>query len=202
MGVMTSADYLSQLQALLPPGSGLSKHPASNLTALLAAFADVLAEVDAAFNALYDEADPTTTTQLLTDWERIAALPDPAAGSDYQSVAERRAWLMSRLTGVGGQSAAYFIDLAAQLGTTISITEFSPWGCGFGQCGRDPISGDGTVAMLWRVNMPVPPTYFFQAGLSQCGDPLGYCKTGVIEALFQRWKPAHTTLIFNYSSEG
>jgi uncharacterized protein YmfQ (DUF2313 family) len=198
MGVMTSADYLSQIQALLPPGSGLSQHPQANLTALLQAFADIFAEVDAVMNSLYDEADPRTTNELLPDWERVAGLPDVAVGNVFQSIAERRAWLMTRLTGIGGQSIAYFIGLAASLGSAITITEFQPWGCGFGMTGRDQISGDGSVTLLWQVNMPAPPSYLFHTGQSQCGDPLGYCRTGVIEALFQRYKPAHTKLIFNY----
>jgi uncharacterized protein YmfQ (DUF2313 family) len=201
MGVMSAADYLSLLQALLPSGSGLAQDPAANLTALLQAFADVLAPVDQAFNALYDEADPRTTLALLPDWERITGLPDPAVGAVYQSVQERRDWLLTRLTSVGGQSKAYFIGLAASLGTTITITEFQPWGCSLGQTGRDQIDGTGAVFLHWQVNMPSPPAYLFQVGLSQCGgDPLGYCRTGMIEALFARYKPVQTTLTFHYGS--
>jgi len=200
MGVMNSGDYLALLQAMLPSGPALATDPAANLTALLQAWADVLAPVDQAMNALYDEADPRTAMALLPDWERIAGLPDPAVGGATQSIAERRAWLATRLTGVGGQSIAYFIGLAASLGAAITITEFHPFGCGLGQTGRDQIDGAGAIFMAWQVNMPSPPVYLFQTGLSQCGDPLGYARTGVIEALFARYKPVQTTLIFHYGS--
>ncbi len=199
MGVMSQQDYVALLQALLPPGPALSRDPAANLTALLAAFADLLAPVDAAFNALYDEADPRTTLALLPDWERVAALPDPIIGDAYQSVEERRDWLLTRLTAVGGQSIAYFVGVAQALGAAVTVTEFQPWGCGLGECGADQIGADDSIFLQWQVNMPSPPVYFFQCGLSEVGaDPLGYCRTGVVEALFRRYKPVQTTLIFNY----
>jgi len=154
MGVMTATDYLAQLQALMPSGPGLARAPSANLTALLQAVADVLAPVDAAMNALYDEADPRTTSALLPDWERVAGLPDPAIGGAYQSALERRDWLLMRLTSVGGQSRAYFIALAASLGAAITITEFQPWGCGLGETGRDQIGHDDSIFLQWQVNMP------------------------------------------------
>ena len=46
--------------------------------------------------------------------------------------------------------------------------------------------------------MANPIVYYFQVGASQIGDPLGYVRTGVIEALFARYQPAYGTLIFNY----
>ena len=103
MVVKTTADYLKVLQQLLPPGLALTQDPASNLTKLLTAFAEVLVGVDASIAGLYDEADPRTTNQLLPDWERVCALPDPAVGGAQQSLVERRAWLMLRLTSIGGQ---------------------------------------------------------------------------------------------------
>lgn len=200
MVVRTSADYLTVLQQLLPPGSALTRHPEAVLTQVLLAIADVLAPVDAAIARLYDEADPRTTNQLLPDWERVAALPDPAVGNAQQSLVERRAWLMMRLTSIGGQSIAYFVGLAASLGVAITISEFQPWGCGYGQTGRDQVSGDGALWTHWQVNMPPRIVYLFQVGASQVGDPLGYARMGAIEALFARFKPAHTTLTFNYGS--
>ena len=195
---MGQPEYLAQLQALLPPGRALSRHPAANLTALLGAAADLLAPVDQAMNALYDEADPRTTLQLLPDWERVTGLPDPAVGDSYQSVSERRDWLKMRLTLVGGQSQQFFTGLAAALGWTVTIDEFQPCGAGIGMCGRDQIGVDDSIFLQWQVNMPAPPVYWFQAGLSGCGDPQGYSRPGIIEILFNRYKPAHTHLIFHY----
>lgn len=201
MAMKSTADYLKVLQQLLPPGQAITRDPAANITALLTAFAEVLVGVDAVIASLYDEADPRTTNQLLPDWERVCALPDPAVGGAQQSLVERRLWLMMRLTSIGGQSAAYFIALAAQLGATITITTYQPWGCGYGMTGRDQLSGDGSLWFLWQVNMPNPIVYYFQVGASQVGDPLGYVRTGVIEALFRRYQPAYGTLIFNYAGD-
>jgi len=201
MAVKTADDYLQVLQALLPPGQAITRHPRANITRLLRACAVILADVDASIAGLADEADPRTTIQLLPDWERVAGLPDPAVGGAAQSIVERRAWLAMRLTSIGGQSTAYFIGLAAKLGATVTIDEFQAFGCGFSQVGRDQMSGDASVRFQWRVNMPDQLVYLFQMGASQVGDPLGYVRTGVIEALFARFKPSHTTLIFNYGSD-
>lgn len=198
MAVKTASDYLRLLQQLLPPGRAITRAPDANITLLLGAFAQIIADVDACTAGLADEADPRTTTQLLSDWEDMCGLPDIAVGNARQSVVERRAWLIMRLTSIGGQSKAYFIGLAAQLGVTITIDEYRPIGCGFGQVGRDQLSGDGALWTAWWVNMPSTISYLFQVGASQVGDPLGYIRTGVIEALFARYKPAHTTLFFNY----
>jgi len=196
---LTATDYQSALTQSLPPSSSLGANlwAGPNVQALLLALADSLARAGLSAEGLLDEADPRTTSLLLGDWERLAGLPDPALGGAWQSIQERRAWLVSRLTWQGGQSKAYYIGLAARLGVTITITEFTPWGCGLGQCGRDMIGSD-TMNLLWQVNMPAPPVYYFQIGLSMCGEPLGYAQTGIIEALFARIKSAHTTLIFNY----
>ncbi len=205
MGVMTAEDYLADLQALAPPGMAIPRHPDAMLTKLFLAMADMLAIADAAANSLYDEADPRTTYQLLPDWERVAGLPDPilveAAAADGISpgMDERHAWLVSRLTAVGGQSAAYFIALAASLGVAITIDEFVPFGCGLGMVGRDQIGSDDTIFVQWQVNMPSPPVYYFHVGASQVGDPLGYSRPGVVEQLFRRYRPAHSTLVFNYT---
>lgn len=70
--------YLRVLQQLLPPRAAITRAPGACVTALLSAFAVILADVDASIAGLYDEADPRTTSQLLPDWEAMADLPDPA----------------------------------------------------------------------------------------------------------------------------
>lgn len=112
---MNEQDYLAQLQALLPRGAAWPRDPNAVLTQVLEALAQEPARLHAEALALLDEADPRTTAQLLYDWERVAGLPSPCVTTE-QSTAERRNALVARLTGVGGQSRQYFIDLATRLG--------------------------------------------------------------------------------------
>lgn len=195
MAALTSADYVAELQGLLPPGA-LAREPAANLTRLLSVYAASFARVDALATGLIDEADPRTTVQLLADWERVAGLPDVCVGDEPQSLQERRQWLVSRLTMRGGQSKAWFIALAASLGYAITIDECRPFVCGLSGCGEQ--LADATAWTVWVVHMPKPPTYYFVTGGSVCGESLGYISTSYVECLFKRYKPAHTTILFTY----
>jgi len=195
---MTSADYLAQLQALLPPGDAWTREPDAKLTRLLSALADGLARVDSRALYLLEEADWRTTDELLADWERVAGLPDACLDDQFQTVAERRRWLVSRMTARGGQSRAYFIGLAASLGYIITIEECQPFICGLSVCG-DPLGGADQWS-TWIVHLPTIPIQPFEAGASCCGEPLGNWTSGMLECLFQRIKPAHTTCLFSYGS--
>ncbi len=112
---MDATHYLAHLQALLPPGRALTREPNAVLTSVLAALAEEFSRVDARAAQLLEELDPRTTTELLADWERVAALPDACIVAT-QTTGERRDALLARLTARGGQSRQYFIDTAQRLG--------------------------------------------------------------------------------------
>jgi uncharacterized protein YmfQ (DUF2313 family) len=58
---ISRADYLSQLQALLPQGAAWTRERDAALTRLLDAFAEEFARVDARARQLLDESDPRST---------------------------------------------------------------------------------------------------------------------------------------------
>ena len=70
-----SADYLSQLLALQPPGAALPREPESVWVRLLAALADGFERVDARSNDLVRESDPRSCIELIADCERVCGLP-------------------------------------------------------------------------------------------------------------------------------
>lgn len=192
---MIAADYLSQLQALLPVGLAWPREPDSTLTKLLAGWADEFARLDTRAMRLIEEADPRTTEELLPDWERVLGLPDPCM-PDGAGLQQRRAAVTARLTGIGGQSRVYFIGLAADLGVEITITELQPFRCGTGECG-DTIF-DPEVVFTWQVNLPadVARVVQFRMGESTAGERLLEMDVGALECLFSRLKPAHTQVVF------
>lgn len=194
---LTAADYLAQLQALLPQGFAWPRQADAALTKLLLAWADEMARIDGRAADLVEEADPRTTAELLADWERVAGLPDPcvAALGISQTTAQRRAALVAKLTTIGGQSAAYYIALAASLGYTITVTEFNPFQAG--SDAGDALTNDGW-RFVWQVNAPAANIVEFAAGRSSAGEPLRSWDNELLECVINRLRPAHTHVLFAY----
>lgn len=193
---MIAQAYREALQALLPPGAAWTREADAVLTALLDALAQELARVDVRADGLFDEADPRTTAELLADWERVAGLPDSCV-TTTQTTAERRATLVGKLTGLGGQSRQYFIDLAAALGYTVTITEHGPFRVGQNAVG-DPLNGD-SWQFAWTLNAPATTVREFAVGGSAVGDALRSWGNTLLECAIRRFSPAHTTVLFSYS---
>lgn len=194
---MTQPDYLSQLQALLPQGPAWPRDQDAVLTRLLAAFAEEFARIDGGANQLLEEADPRTTNALLTDWERVAGLSaiSPADGS-LLSTEQRRANLKGRLTERGGQSRAYFIALAANMGFTITITEFREWNVGMDV--DAPLYGsDWNFA--WQVNAPTVTAEEWSVDSDVDASFAVWFEGLLLEMALAEDKPAHTVLLVNYS---
>lgn len=194
---LTADDYLVQLQALLPPGPAWSTDPGASITQLLAGLSGELVRVDGGAVALLEEADPRTTAELFLDWERVAGLPDACAEAfgGEQTMQQRRAALIGRLTTLGGQSPAYFIGLAAALGYAITITEFSRFTVS--STVDLPLYGDAWD-FAWQVNAALNTITTFNVK-STVADPLAAWGNELLECVISRLKPAHTSVIFSYS---
>ena len=169
---LTATDYRGALLSLLPPGPAWSRDPGTAVARLFLGLAEELARVDAGGLELIEEADPRTSNQLLSDWERVTGIV-PAVGA---TLAQRRAAVVGQITAIGGQSRAYFSTVAASLGYTITITEFI----------RHTVMSPVNVAIngiawphSWRIDATPGPSASTAAAF---------------DALFQRIKPAHTTL--------
>lgn len=199
---MNAAAYRDQLAQLLPPGRAWTRTADSDMGRLLAALADELARVDGRAANLVEEADPRTTLELLSDWERVAGLPDNCTGTSG-TVSERRIALLSKLTQIGGQSIPAMAMLAARLGYVVEIAEFAPAVVGLGA--GDELTGDAW-AHAWLVEVLIDEESYlasyaeFVAG-SASGDPLRSVGALDLECVLGRVKPAHTHIVFVYSVE-
>ena len=172
--------YAEQLNALLPTGIAWPRENGLRIRELILAIAAEFARIDMRGKDLMREVLPSTTHELLSDWERVAGLPDTCVTLQAtQTVQERRNALVGRLTGVGGQSAQYFIELARALGFEITITFFRQFRVGVSRIG-DALYGD-EWRYAWRVNSS-----------SDSGRAL-------LECVFNRLKPAHTILLFGFT---
>lgn len=190
-------NYLRLLQNLLPQGWAWPREPETNMENLLTAKAEELNRVGVRVEDQLTEAYPLTTSELLTDWERMTGLPEQCEGL-AETVALRREAVVQKLSSIGGQSPGFYIGVAEQLGYEITITEFQPFRAGQSRAG-DPVY-DEEWAYAWQVNAPEETISYFAAGQGAAGEPLATWGNETLECVISRLKPAHTIVIFAYGS--
>ena len=167
--------YKSQIVKLLPVGRAWE---GSNMAALVASFANEIKRAcDGVDNVIVD-AIPDTTTECITDWERICGLPD-VGNSLSATIDGRRQDIISRLRATGGQDKLYFIGVAAGLGRTITISDGTRPFC------AGSFAGELLYGTAW--------VYVFTVHVTDTG-----VSDARLEYLINKLKPAHTIAIFVY----
>lgn len=138
---------------------------------------------------------PYFAEQLLVDWERVVGIT-PNINTPYLA---RINAVVAKIRETGGLNIPYFINLAAGMGYTITITEPRPFRAGEGRAG-DTIY-DFDVVWQWRVNVAATnvPQYPFRAGTSAAGESILAFGDPVIEQVINDLKPAHTFVYFAYA---
>lgn len=180
---------------MLPPGPAWQYEEAEVLAGLLLALAETYNRLHDRSCVLLREIIPDTTAEMLPDWERVTGLPDdcaPITGTAEQ----RRQALVTHLRLLGGQSPQYYIDLAASLGFAIEIYEYQPFRAGLSVAG-DALTND-EWQFTWRVKALTQSTYAFRSGLGRAGEPLRDWGNTQLECVLNKWKPAHTYIVFDY----
>lgn len=171
--VLTQANFLAGLQALLPRGRAWPRDPDAVITAVLNGLAAVHATQAARANVLLVDGFPATTDELLPDWQDTLALPDPN-GPPPADLAEAQRQVVAKFANSGGQSTAFFIAFAAALGITILIVPHAPFRAGQSRAG-DHVGGSDWF-VTWYISMPAAYAAY--------------------EGLFREIAPAHTVLNF------
>jgi uncharacterized protein YmfQ (DUF2313 family) len=204
-------DYAHAFLALLPRGQAWPRHAFSRLAQACAGLAQYWGFVDGrAADLLERESDPRQTIELLPDWERAWGLPDPCF-PEATTIEERHKMLLMVMTMLGGQSRTFFQHVAEDwLGFTIHFHEFAPFMAGVSRCGdtRDQDGfyrweiGPPEMRFYWSIEPATAGVIWFRCASSQCGvDPHVKIMTAPdLACLFNRWKPAHTEVVFDYSS--
>jgi uncharacterized protein YmfQ (DUF2313 family) len=214
-----SSDYLYAWNTLLPKGQAWNRDFDSVQQMLWAGLTQYWGDVDAnAALLLTTESDPRKTLMLLPDWEHAWGLPDPCVTAP-QTIDARRAALIAKMTLLGCQSRQCLINYAAELGYTITISEYSPYICGVSRVGdtiqQDILAGgDGThyrwelgppeMRFIWTVHLGASPYTQFHCAAGQCGlDPegrlLAFAVDTDLECILNRYKPAQTYIAFDYT---
>ena len=188
-------EYAAQLWALMPQGLAWKRRLESFIGRVLSGGGEELARVDQRGYVLVDEADPNTTMELLTDWERMLGLPDPCR--TLSPTVEQRRWdVIMKLRRPVGQSRDFFIQIAIDLGSPdASIDEFFPFT-------TMSLAGDNLFddewRFVWRLNAQDAHELYFTPQ-SVAGERLVTWGDPVLECVINRLKPAHTQVLIGYS---
>jgi len=204
-------DYAQVIADLLPVGAAWPRDDDAELMQLVAGFAEIFGYIDLRIADFFGrESDPRATREMLDSWEITFGLPDPCTAEPL-TIEDRVKALIVKMTSIGGQSRAFFIEAAAKLGYVITIDEWSPFMCGISQCGDTRLTGTANEQFLWEIGDPNMRFYWrvrlnqtrlswFRAGSGQTGvDP--HLRIGLatdLECILRRWKPAQTEVIFSY----
>jgi uncharacterized protein YmfQ (DUF2313 family) len=165
----------------MPKGRAWLMDAGKNLTKLIYSFAPEMARVDARIYELLDELDPRTTSEMITDWERVTGLPDSCSVLST-TLEDRRNDVITKMTSIGGQSESYYESLAEREGLSIQKIEYYKIFQVNSKCG-DPLYGNAW-RYAWKITFDAP-------------EPSPEQKER-IECIFDQVRPAHTVPIFVY----
>jgi uncharacterized protein YmfQ (DUF2313 family) len=193
---LTQQDYANVLGHLTPKGRAWPSDPGSVFRQTLASLAPTPYRAFGRASNLLIDAFPSTTVELLPEWQATLGLPDPCAGP-APTLAQKQAQVLARFTASGGQSVDYFVNFAKALGYDISITQYAPFRAGVSRAGQPACSQDW--AFVWRVNAPAISISYFSAGIGSAGEPLASWGNLVLQCEITRLSPAHTNVLFSYS---
>lgn len=211
-------EYFHALQALLPWGIAWPRWPTTVLMRFVRGLAGILAFCDGrAADLLTRESDPRATVEMLDWWERAWGLPDPCWAGMRETIGERQRMLVLKMTMIGGQSRAWFVNMARFIGYSISISEYRPFMTGWDRVGdnRQILSTGGRsqwpaqmghpeMRFAWTVHLERTRLTWFRCSQGQCGiDPHLKIQFALdLECLIRRFRPAHSEVLFDYSRLG
>ncbi|OQB05766.1 MAG: hypothetical protein BWY19_00791 [bacterium ADurb.Bin212] len=197
MFITDKSSYIKMLLDLFPIGIAWPRDQDTDFYSTVDATAEEFTRLGLRSAELIRELDPRDSNESLPDWERMLGLPDECSRNvDDRTVQVRRDEILAKLTQVGSISKQYYIDIAAQLGFTISIREFRPFQVGRSRAG-DPLS-NGDWIFAFEIRGPVLTFISFRTGRNTVGEPLRIWGNEPLECTINKIKPAHTAAIFTF----
>ena len=166
----------------------------SKLRSILLGLAQQWLDFRETINEVYDEYDPRSTTNLISEWEEFVGIPDDCLGNTG-TLEQRRLNILLKLAGINVTTEQQFINVAAVLGYTVTITN-----------GVDVATFPLTFPIILLGSGEAPFTIIvnLDASLAPSGFPLTFPITltdglpELLQCFFEKLKPANTQLIFRY----
>lgn len=194
---MSEIEFIKdKIRQLLPPGPAWELEAGTTKEALIEAIADIYARIYQRTSILIRDSNPLYAAEMFESREAEAALPDPCWGGDA-TMLERHEGLIHRWRSRGGQSPAYYKALAESIGFSIEVEEYRHFQAGASHAG-DKVSND-SWNHAWAViasNEHIKD--IMVAGFGSAGDPLKKWGNEMLECMIERYKPAHTTVLYKY----
>lgn len=198
----TYQEYEQLLRQLLPPGPAFPRGDYESMIAmLLEVFALELSRIDSRVDALIRENDPRVSVECFREWLEEWGLPDVCTGLlDNLTDSTLRQLLLFRITVPGGQSRQFFADLAARFGYNIQIDELQRYTV---QSQVMDALWSEPKPFWWRVNIlsgtsAEGSTVSAHTVIGGVNEALAWWGDQLIECLIERYKPAHSEVIYGY----
>ena len=197
--------YRDQLHVLLPSGPAWSPEAGTVLDLLLDAFAAQMADLDSTAVNLLNEIRPSTTFDLLPDWERVVGLPDSCSvlGS---TITVRRASLLEKLVTKPTLNVSEFVRIGRTFGVDIVVEDLD-------QTRAEALSAklllsgitldvtSGKWRFVWWITIPTTADIVRLTTLSTVKTPFrSVARNTEMECRLQKASPAHTHLAIGYES--
>lgn len=194
--IYSANDFAQALQALMPFGKVWPRDPGTIQSQVLSGLAAIYERNSDRAQNLISDAFPASTFELLPEWEETLGLPDPCAGTS-PTIQQRRNQVVARFANSGGQSAAYYINFALNLGYAVTVRQYAPFRCGQSRAG-DSLRGIEWF-YTWAIHAPLNTVTRFRTGQSTAGEALATWNNQVLQCELSSVAPAHTYLLFQYS---
>jgi len=182
---INASNYRDQLLALLPRGRAWTRDITANLAAFMHAIGDAFYALHQRVMLLIEvESNPAKAVELLPEWEAAHGLPDTCSNAS-PTIAERQAAVAGRHYGNGGHNIPYLVEVAKQMGFTITIADkVTPH--------HYEIKVPGVEATVWSVG---------EGAGHSVGEPLRtYGDEKALECVFMRLNQAHAVPTFTYGA--
>lgn len=167
----------------------------SNLRKILLGLASEFVRFRDKANLIYDEYNPKSTTDFITEWETQVGIPDDCFGNTG-TLEERRTNILLKLAGINTTTAEQFKNIAFILGYNINVST-----------GIDTSVFPLQLPFILMNQVEAPFTIVITLPASEQVDglplELPFTLTSeapeILQCLFNKIKPAHCNIIFRYS---
>lgn len=196
----TLDEYRSQLRGLLPSGPAWDAERVPEINQVIKGMARELLRIDTRAVELLNEMDPSGVSELVSDWEWVMGLPDPCLGTS-PAFEDRRLAVRRRLVEVGGQTPAFFAQLAKSLGyPEAKVTEYRAPRFGRSRLGQAHF-GTWTAQLMWTLESGPRRRLGRRFGASYWGQRFGSYSNRPLECVIRRSAPAHGLEFISYGSD-
>ncbi len=195
----TPAQVQAELLALLPDGfTWPDGDPNTYIAARLLPMGNEWSLVEQSMEGFEGELDPGTAQYLLSDYLRVLG-PDPY-GWDELTLSSAQVSLLAHQRWVDATiiCAGYFISTAANLGITITITEYPRTPSAVLKCGAVPVPSPQHC--VFKVSLPTNEIWQAVCGAMKCGTQASGYSPSVLEPFIRTQAPLFTRPVFDYTS--